>query len=1550
MTSRRRSRARRVLGVIGGVVGATVTFVAATAAGAVLHLDVPATRRLVTTQVNGILEKQLKGDVKIESLGGLGLGGIDRVRVRVKDPDGVQVLYADGVKVRIRSLEAARSALFGKGDIRISAPIVSIDHADVALDTDPMGALRLSRAFLPKETKAQEPPKKEGGRGVRIEAPDVVLRHAWAHGAPSPGGPVIDADVKDLAGHALVDSAGTRAGLDRVEIVTRALPAGVDPKGRLTASYEQASAEGSKPRIAATFDGKVMDAPAGIVAKMDGDRIDATVDVQSVSAAQVGAALGELPVRDELSLHAEAHGTLPHVKGGARIALGQATVDVDADVTTGDATAIDARLSARDVDLSRIAKGAPESNLGLDARANAVLGEAMSGRVEIDTLPENTIGAEHVPRVVVRGDFTKETAQATARIHEATLPTEVRVSMTPERGDRIVEAHVRSVAPDLRRLPRVSGALDSGSAEVVADARLALAAKTIDARVAVTGRRVAKGAQAVADVHAEARATGSLDRPVIDAAVVAEDVRAGGIDARRIEGRSRVEAGKAIVLRDPRVDVERAGEKIAVSAARVQAAGASIRVEDARIEGLGEPIRAELARDPRTTTVKVAAPRVDLAKVSRVIGRDVGVSGGTLALGADVTLKANDATGEVHAKLERFSMKSVENANVALDVALDGRALQVDVDAQLDAAGKLSLHSERLTLAGSPTDPRSWAKASGRVALAGDVDMAKLSSIVPEESLPFGELRGELVVDGTIGRDSPTSPPELRVHAHTLGLVVAGKVPPEEPIPKRPQETEVKGVSPWRSDDVDVGLDIRNDTTSGHTGVAFRVTDREGVVTAFDAKSVIPYEEILADPKTAKAKLLRVPIAAKLIVPDRAFDRMPAIVGVKNTSGKVEAQIDVTGTPIAPNVKLVAHARGVRSGTVPVQQAADTDVALAYDGNAADLAVKVRAEKRDVLEIASHVDAKLADILEGAPGKAPAWTASSKVKLAGFPLESVGPLADRQVKGRVSGEATIEGLHQNAKLAAHIGFDGLSVGRAKYEKARIDVDAADGGLTAKARFEQKDGFADVTATTGLAWGAAVAPALAEDKPIEARFVAKGFRAAAIQPFVEGTLNALDGRIDADARASISPANKGARLEGKIALRDGTLQLAAMGEELRDARANVTLNPNGTIAIDDVFARSASGEVHADAKVELAGMRLARATANVRIPERHGLDVAVNGQPLGEVFGEIKADARMSEDGKRTAVVVEIPKFSVTLPQTTKTGVQGLDENERIRVGVYRDPNTLVKLPLDREDYKRRDEEKQKAEAAADGSRTEVDVRLGRIEVERGNMARATLTGNPKITIANGETRITGQVRVERGWADVQGKKFEIEKGTITFNGLPEPNPVVVATASWKAADNSMIYADFVGPVKTGKVTLRSEPPRPKNEILAMILFGSADGANPTPPPAGKQPNGTQKAALGIGGGFAAQGLTEALDDLAGIQATARIDTTSSNNPRPEVEFQVSPKVSLEFAHVIGQPPVTEPPDKNLVTIEWRFRSNWSLESTFGDRGRQLFDLIWQRRY
>ena len=139
-----------------------------------------------------------------------------------------------------------------------------------------------------------------------------------------------------------------------------------DPSGNLTATLRlPATKEGetAKPDVDATFDGKVMGAATGIVAKMRGDVIDATVDAHA-AAARIGEALGELPLNDALTIHAEAHGKLPKIAAKANVALGQATVAATADVETAtDAspgTKIDTKVEARKINLAAIGQGRTE--------------------------------------------------------------------------------------------------------------------------------------------------------------------------------------------------------------------------------------------------------------------------------------------------------------------------------------------------------------------------------------------------------------------------------------------------------------------------------------------------------------------------------------------------------------------------------------------------------------------------------------------------------------------------------------------------------------------------------------------------------------------------------------------------------------------------------------------------------------------------------------------------------------------------------------------------------------------------------------------------------------------------------------------------------------------------------------------------------------------------------------------------------------------------------------------------------------------------------------
>jgi translocation and assembly module TamB len=208
--------------------------------------------------------------------------------------------------------------------------------------------------------------------------------------------------------------------------------------------------------------------------------------------------------------------------------------------------------------------------------------------------------------------------------------------------------------------------------------------------------------------------------------------------------------------------------------------------------------------------------------------------------------------------------------------------------------------------------------------------------------------------------------------------------------------------------------------------------------------------------------------------------------------------------------------------------------------------------------------------------------------------------------------------------------------------------------------------------------------------------------------------------------------------------------------------------------------------------------------------------------------------------------------------------------------------------------------------------------------------------------------VRGEIHLKTGKLNVQSKEFEIEKGTVSFVGDDPSNPEVTVTAAWTAPDGTKVLADYVGPVKTGKLTLHSEPARPKSEIVELILFGTADGSEATPYASRSPGTGTQ-AGTAIGG-LTTDGLSKGLDQLTGMNVTTKVDTSDSSSPRADVELQIAKDISLQLAYVILQPPPGDNPDQVYATIDWRFLRNWSLQTTFGDAGSTFADFIWQYRY
>ena len=163
-----------------------------------------------------------------------------------------------------------------------------------------------------------------------------------------------------------------------------------------------------------------------------------------------------------------------------------------------------------------------------------------------------------------------------------------------------------------------------------------------------------------------------------------------------------------------------------------------------------------------------------------------------------------------------------------------------------------------------------------------------------------------------------------------------------------------------------------------------------------------------------------------------------------------------------------------------------------------------------------------------------------------------------------------------------------------------------------------------------------------------------------------------------------------------------------------------------------------------------------------------------------------------------------------------------------------------------------------------------------------------------------------------------------------------------------------MYADFVGPLKTGKVTLRSDPVLPggQNDILALILFGTTESS------AAANPAADTSTVAGVAGGAAVQPINKA---LGGVEQGARQVRPRGRDHREDRHVDRQPEargrgpdraghLACELGWVIGTPPPGTNPDTTLLTLNWRFLRKWSLETTVGDQGTSIIDFIWQHRY
>lgn len=1553
-------RLLKAVGVFFGSLGLLVVFVVALVAGVLLHLGHPAARSVAVDTTNQMLEGSFKGRIEVEGLSDLSPFGLSGADAKIFDPQGRLVAVVRGAAVRLDTETLVRSLLAKTGPLHIPLELISVRHARVQLIENEAGSFSIAEAFEPREVTPEDP----NARPTLLELEQLRLDHAWIHGK-SAALPVIDAEIARLRASATLHPERIEAKLPHANLWVRSLPTVQSTRGELRQVSLNMPAGGDLERLQATavYEGSVGEVPILLDARYDREVVNARVQAGPAKPEQVHAMVPALQPTEPITATISVQGTLPRLEADAEVRAGTSLIAVDAtaQLPPGARGVVDVRL--QDVNWRAFDRTAEPTRLNASASVTwSGLGEELSGKFELATRPFQ-LGATPVPDVRVQGEFTDEGAQAAGWVGEPGAPTQFEVDFRSGQGGTgevrarpaTVEFSVESNVADLGKVKRLELPAQ-GRARIRANGRVTLGeTPSVDARLTTVAHDVNVGGNQVERAEVNVVARGPLESPELTTRATVEDVDVAGYHYDRAtvttrgplsslqvnaEAQSRTAPNLTASLRaspqrglleDVQLQLARRDDTVAVNARQVSFAGGKTRVEGLSLRGAGE-LDASAEVRPNGLRVKARGDAVDLGKLARLVGYQKQLPSGVASVDVDLRVQGTRAYGRVLADVDQLAIDDLKGGRATLDLKLEGRQVSGTVYAGIGGLVDARARAEELRLPPGDLNAEALRRTTGELSLRVRADLDRLRRYVPEDMLPVDRAEGRVVLDVDVDRKQPALPPDVLLRLRTEDLVLVGKAL-DAPIESAAEARQRK---PWRTSGLDVDVRARLAGETGRTQLEGYLVDRRGPIARVDLDTRLPRATLLQG--QLPDDWTQLPVEARLTVQDRDLGQLPPLVRPDGLEGSVSAELKVEGTAAAPKLSGWVHGTQLRSTDSAIQLPLDVMAKVDYDGQRGAVRVDVDQRRTRVLHLAADMQLPWREVIDG--GALPPVRGETELVLDDFPLHALAPLKDRQIAGFLSANLKLRGLGTDARLDGEVEVNQLRVGRAEFKSARVDVRANDQRLLAAARIVQHDGWAALDARVPLDWGAQLAPSLSEEGPVVARFRAYDFRAALVQPLVEGTVSTIDGRIDADVSATVGAGQN--ELKGHLNLDRGVLMLPTIGQEFRDIQAKVSFNPNGLVKLERASARGFTGRVLAAGSARLDGFTFQTARLKARIPEGEELPLTVEGVSMGDAWGEVEVTAVTAADQSSTRVSVAIPRFHLELPQTTKNSVQQLEDDPRIKTGVYMTNTKFVGLPL------------QPLQSEADPGapsgpphRLFVSVDLGReVWVRKGTTLRVRLDGKVNIDVLN-EAHVTGQIQLPRGTLDVQGKQFRIETGTVTLQPANPANPIIVATAFWESPDGYRVFADFAGTVESGNLTLRSEPPLQENEILSLLLFGSPDGQFGVSDNSGESSDAAT--ALSVGGGAATQGLNRALGDLTNLDVQARVDT-SSGSPQPELAFQVSRRLTAELGYNVGDPGPGQPQDRTFLTLDWRIRQRWSLSTTFGDRGTTIWDLLWRYRY
>jgi translocation and assembly module TamB len=240
----------------------------------------------------------------------------------------------------------------------------------------------------------------------------------------------------------------------------------------------------------------------------------------------------------------------------------------------------------------------------------------------------------------------------------------------------------------------------------------------------------------------------------------------------------------------------------------------------------------------------------------------------------------------------------------------------------------------------------------------------------------------------------------------------------------------------------------------------------------------------------------------------------------------------------------------------------------------------------------------------------------------------------------------------------------------------------------------------------------------------------------------------------------------------------------------------------------------------------------------------------------------------------------------------------------------------------------------------------LDVRIISAPELTVQTALAKLSGDVDLRLRGTGTRPTllGRINVAEGDINVNGTKYHLDRGDVTFANPVHIDPILDVEATTRVRDFD-ITIGLHGTLEKLTTTYRSDPPLSSDDIISLLAFGRTqeEGYYAT----GRSNGLGEGAGNVVLGSLINQTVSNRASKLFGV-SSIRINPSvggPDNNPsaRITIEQQVSNNVTLTYITNLTQSA------QQVIQFEYNINSEYTVQGIRDENGVVSFDLLIRKR-